>query len=147
MARSRGLGDVYKRQGRNLRIGSYGDPCAVPLKVWEKLKYFCSGRVHTGYTHQWENPENQEYKKFLMASTHNSTQSDKAHKLEWRTFETTKEPQSDDSTMVCPSVTKGITCEQCGSCNGSNNKKNISIPAHGPKNKVETLNRISLLVV
>ena len=43
-------------QGRNtqLRLGSYGDPAAIPATIWRKmLKY--NGLNHTGYTHQWHN--------------------------------------------------------------------------------------------
>jgi len=37
--------------GRALRLGAYGDPAAVPFRVWETLAARAS-RV-TGYTHQW----------------------------------------------------------------------------------------------
>ena len=38
-------------QGRMLRLGSYGDPVAAPLRVWSPLVRVASGS--TGYTHQW----------------------------------------------------------------------------------------------
>lgn len=34
-----------------VRIGSYGDPAAVPTRVWEELVK--NARNFTGYTHQW----------------------------------------------------------------------------------------------
>jgi hypothetical protein len=37
-----------------LRIGSGGDPCAVPEHVW--LPLISRVAAHTGYTHQWRNP-------------------------------------------------------------------------------------------
>lgn len=37
-------------KGRFVRLGSYGDPAAVPATVWQSLLSGASG--HTGYTHQ-----------------------------------------------------------------------------------------------
>ena len=34
-----------------IRLGSYGDPAAVPIEIWDNL---CSVAAnYTGYTHQW----------------------------------------------------------------------------------------------
>jgi hypothetical protein len=40
--------------GKPIRFGSYGDPAAVPARVWRSLRDGASG--HTGYTHQWRRP-------------------------------------------------------------------------------------------
>ena len=53
-------------QGRMLRLGSYGDPVAAPLRVWAPLVRVASGR--TGYTHQWRDGRFWRYRAFLMAS-------------------------------------------------------------------------------
>jgi hypothetical protein len=45
---------------RELRIGSYGDPAAVPINVWKNLLSYASR--WTGYTHQWRNKKFQAYK-------------------------------------------------------------------------------------
>ena len=37
--------------GRLLRLGSYGEPVAVPHEVWTPALATCAG--HTGYTHRW----------------------------------------------------------------------------------------------
>ena len=37
--------------GRAVRVGSYGDPAAVPVAVWRAL--ISQSTMHTGYTHQW----------------------------------------------------------------------------------------------
>jgi len=37
-------------QDRKVRIGTYGDPAAVPARVWTALIRHTAG--HTGYTHQ-----------------------------------------------------------------------------------------------
>lgn len=38
-------------RGRYVRLGTYGDPAAVPVYVWHALLSLSTG--HTGYTHQW----------------------------------------------------------------------------------------------
>ena len=44
---------INKFKNRLVRLGSYGDPLAVPTQVWSKLLSLSSG--FTGYTHQWSN--------------------------------------------------------------------------------------------
>jgi hypothetical protein len=39
-------------RGGMVRLGSYGDPCAVPYSVWSPVVRVASGR--TGYTHAWQ---------------------------------------------------------------------------------------------
>jgi hypothetical protein len=48
-----------------LRIGSYGDPAAVPTWVWKDLA--SDVKVMTGYTHQWKRFD-QALKLLMMAS-------------------------------------------------------------------------------
>jgi hypothetical protein len=50
--------------GSMLRLGSYGDPAAIPHDVWTALLAGVAG--HTGYTHQWR--AFPEYADILMAS-------------------------------------------------------------------------------
>ena len=52
---------------RHLRIGSYGDPAAIPIESWWRLMtYFPRG--HTGYTHQWKHPWGHSFRGILQAS-------------------------------------------------------------------------------
>ena len=39
-------------KGRKLRLGTYGDPAAAPVELWELLVSLSAG--HVGYTHQWQ---------------------------------------------------------------------------------------------
>ena len=48
--------EVLKHYRYPIRIGSYGDPTAVPFHVWEPI-ILASGS-HTGYTHAWQNCDN-----------------------------------------------------------------------------------------
>ena len=38
-------------QGRSIRLGAYGDPLAVPLRVWRNV--LRRATTWTGYTHSW----------------------------------------------------------------------------------------------
>src|SRR5690242_8647967 len=52
---------------KQVRLGSYGDPAAVPLPVWDAILEGASGWI--GYTHQWDRPANMAgYRRFCMAS-------------------------------------------------------------------------------
>ncbi|NIV33160.1 MAG: hypothetical protein GWN58_28045, partial [Anaerolineae bacterium] len=70
-------------RGRKVRVGSYGDPGAVPLWVWRDLLDGCD-KVQTGYTHQWRRfPE---LAPFCMASVDSLTEAAEAKLLGFRTF-------------------------------------------------------------
>ena len=71
-------------KGRAIRLGSYGDPAVVPMDVWMDLLSLASN--HTGYTHQWRNPDKQSYKSILMASVDTHKDIVDATALGWRQF-------------------------------------------------------------
>ena len=71
-------------QNRAIRLGSYGDPAVVPIDVWLDLLSLASN--HTGYTHQWRDPDKQNYKSILMASVDTQQDITDATKLGWRQF-------------------------------------------------------------
>ena len=50
--------------GKSVRVGSYGDPAAVPISVWRSLLE--AAPWHTGYTHAWRRFA--EFRGLLMAS-------------------------------------------------------------------------------
>ena len=123
-------------KGKQLRLGSYGDPAAIPLNVWEKLKKAAEVSSHTGYTHQWK--VYPEYGSLCMASVDNAKERNEARSLGLRTFRVRRENQRINKKMefVCPASEEGskkTTCEKCGLCNGLESKTNKSpvIIAHG----------------
>ena len=69
---------------RAIRLGSYGDPAVVPMDVCMDLLSLASN--HTGYTHQWRNPDKQSYKCILMASVDTHKDIVDATALGWRQF-------------------------------------------------------------
>lgn len=128
---------LTKLRGRMLRVGTYGDPSAIPQSAWEPL--FKAGiRGHTGYTHQWANPLGSVWIGRLMASVDNATERLNAWKQGWRTFSVlnTDETNRDAGSAVCPSSAEYIAktgrkvqCDSCGLCNGS--KASVAIKGHG----------------
>ena len=70
-------------RGRDVRLGSYGDPAAVPARVWARLVRLA--RSHTGYTHQWRACD-PALRRWLMASVETPDQLHEARALGWRTF-------------------------------------------------------------
>ena len=115
---------------RMVRLGSYGDPAAVPTQVWAMFTQGTKG--WTGYTHQWATAS--DLKPYTMASC--ETEEDRAEAIlqGWRTFRV----KTDDmpllkNEVVCPATTVGLSCEACGSCKGTTGqaKGTIVINVHG----------------
>jgi hypothetical protein len=128
---------LSKLRGRMLRLGTYGDPAAIPQSAWEPLlNAGISG--YTGYTHQWQNKLGNVWIGRLMASVDNATERLKAWKCGWKTFTVlnTSETHTDAKSATCPSskeyeqkIGKKIQCADCKLCNGS--KANVAIQGHG----------------
>ena len=127
---------VYKRgtmadlPDRPVRMGAYGDPCAVPWEVWEGIT---DRKVWTGYTHQWRQPFAAPFRDVLMASCDSVADMAEAAANGWRAFLVTPaNADRPDGTITCPSETHGTQCADCGLCKGAAipNAPNISIPAH-----------------
>lgn len=123
-------------RGRQVRLGTYGDPMAVPADVWMGLISQAAG--HTGYTHQWANETllNSKYlymtqynpiRSLCMASVDSDDEASDARFENWRTF---RVRTADDEWMgrdefTCPASaeyeqTHGNkkTCSTCMACNG-----------------------------
>jgi len=106
-------------KGRMVRLGSYGDPSAVPQHVWDALLVDSVG--HTGYTH-WHNT-NTDYSR-LMFSADNRYDAIKAHSEGKRTFRvipvaTWKEHGKESmlqQEILCPASNEAgnkVTCIDC----------------------------------
>lgn len=118
---------------RDVRIGTYGDPYAAPVKIWEELLRFALG--WTGYTHQWRTAAS--LKDICMASVDSQAERQEASAVGWRTFRITfeGEPLSKGNEVNCPSD-KGVQCADCMLCGGSVVKaKSIAIIGHGSGKK------------
>ncbi len=118
---------------RTVRLGSYGDPGAVPMSVWETVL----DRVTdlSGYTHLWRKFPT--LSAFCMASCDSESDRDEAKALGFRTFRVRgKEEPKLAGEGHCPAsaeMGKSIQCAQCLLCGGAKSKAkaDITIIAHG----------------
>jgi hypothetical protein len=136
--------EVLKRYRYPLRIGSYGDPTAVPFDVWKPI-ISASGK-HTGYTHQWfSNNCDLRWQKYLMASVQSLAEAGIAQNKGWRTYRimTPDAPLSDNEILCRHTEDEIIKCEFCMLCNGSSNKPNIADRVHGLNWKVSNFVKYS----
>jgi hypothetical protein len=116
-------------KGELIRLGSYGDPAAVPFELWEDITRYSKG--HTGYTHQWRNCDKR-FARLCMASADTIEDRKAAQALGYRVFGIGDKKSKDE--VVCPATTPAkLSCAECMACGGlaSKAKANITIPLHG----------------
>lgn len=118
---------------RAVRLGAYGDPVALPFALVETIALYA--RRYTGYTHQWRRKGAQKYRRYLMASVETEEGLNKARGMGWRTFRV-RGPEDEimPGEIDCPHYTHGVTCIECGLCDGwgtSRNRKDIVVEVHG----------------
>jgi hypothetical protein len=126
---------------RMVRLGTYGDPLAVPASVWGNLLLNSAG--HTGYTHQHN--ANSDYSR-VMYSADTASEAIQAHAQGKRTFRVIPVKAYTDALstghtallnneILCPASAEAgykATCDKCKLCTGSSIKaKSIAIVAHG----------------
>ena len=127
----------YLLYGRKIRFGSYGDPYAVPIKIWQLLKELSI--MHTGYSHQFmQRYYSDSHKGLFMASCDTAKEREIAKSLGNRTFRQGK--SIDDiapDEVLCPASKEGgfrTTCDNCLLCTGNTKKaKDVYIVSHGPR--------------
>lgn len=133
--------DIAQRYlvGRPIRLGSYGDPAAVPEEVWRNLFRVARTTRWTGYTHQWR--KRPDLKDLCMASCDSIAEAAEAIANGWRPF-VVLSGSSDASalpmrTIPCPASAENprTTCDRCTLCAGSSERTArapaITIQAHG----------------
>ena len=121
--------------GRMVRLGTYGDPAAVPRYVWDALLLNANG--HTGYTHQWKTGKSDAVMEYCMASADTKEERVLAKSLGFRTFRVMSDKeQLQIGEFSCPASEeqgKRKTCAECGACSGGVNsrKADPAIVVHG----------------
>lgn len=123
--------------GERLRIGAYGDPAAVPLRVWKTLLDGLAG--WTGYTHQWRTCA-PGYRRFLMASVDSTLEQFEAVAKGWRTFRVRRfGDQVLGDEVICPASDEGgrrTDCHACSLCQGAARRaKSVAILPHGQRTR------------
>ena len=134
--------EILKRYRFPIRIGSYGDPTAVPFDVWEPI-ISASGR-YTGYTHQFHKCDSR-WKQYLMASVQSESEACIAQSQGWRTFRiiAPDTPLSENEILCSHTQDDRIQCETCLLCDGASSKPNIADRVHGLKWKVSNFVKYS----
>lgn len=124
---------------RMVRLGTYGDPAAVPEQVWTDLLAEAAG--HTGYTHQHQHP-GADYAR-MMYSADTAAEAAAAQAKGYRTFRVVPVQQWQQqgraallkTEALCPASAEAgrkATCIQCKLCTGSTSAaRSIAIVAHG----------------
>lgn len=133
-------------QGKNVRLGTYGDPAAVNPTLWNNLLSGASS--WTGYSHQMEARGAAYNPRQMMASADNPRQAQQYHAQGYRTFrviplqvwQEAGKGSLLQNEILCPasaeSNAQGVTCERCKLCQGSSiEAKSIAIVAHGTGKK------------
>jgi hypothetical protein len=116
-------------ENRMVRFGSYGDPYAAPIALWEAMASKALG--WTGYSHQWR-IAGTAWAKLVMASADSLADMLEAHAKGYRTFRVTAKPFENVKGVeaICPaSKEKGALtdCATCRACMGTSGKARVSI--------------------
>ena len=122
--------------GLAFRIGTYGDPSAIPFQVWRAATL--GAAAINGYTHQWKQARFSAFRTLCMASADSVADVDQAHAAGWRTFRVRTRAESilAGREVICPASSeagKRTTCAACRACGGTSAKARASIVivAHG----------------
>lgn len=129
---ARGVAPREIGRGRQLRLGAYGDPGAVPTRVWAELTKEAEG--WTGYTHAWRRRPS--LKPFVMASVESLVGAAFARARGWRTFRVYRNAGPVRGLEIeCPASAEmghRVQCSDCMLCAGTSRPaKSITIRAHG----------------
>ena len=121
--------------GRIVRVGTYGDPAAVPSYIWDSLLSQCDG--HMAYSHQSAIASADFRADIMMQSAETETEARAAWANGARTFRVVKSVSDivKGAEILCPASAEAgyrTNCNACKLCGGSSIKaKSIAIPAHG----------------
>jgi hypothetical protein len=135
--------------GRSVRLGAWGDPAAVPARVWRSL--LGTAKSHTGYSHSWKGRP--DLRGLVMASVDSPEERDRARAAGFRTFRVSLDGAPGPGEIVCPASAEAgfrTDCNRCGLCDGSrgpnDRRASIVIKAHGSASKVGALARWAISV-
>lgn len=105
-----------------VRLGTYGDPAAAPVQVWERITRYAAGR--RGYTHQWNRPgfDAAAWARLVMASADSIDEAAHANLLGMRVFRVSIGVDKQPGETICPASAEGgkkSTCAKCTLCAGT----------------------------
>ena len=130
--------------GRDVRLGAYGDPAALPITWLDNAMSDADG--WNGYTHQWRTCS-PEYAQYCMASIDRPCDTIAAELLGYRAFVARlpgeEMPETKRRAAVCPSDTAvhgkaKASCADCLGCGGTGGRGTThrTITVHGTGYKI-----------
>lgn len=118
-------------RARSIRWGAYGDPGLLPPSIVDSVN--CLAVSHTGYTHQWRDPQTGgQFVGVFQASCDGLLDYLDATALGWKTFTVVKKGVTPDYARQCPATVANsqAQCITCKLCDGA--RSDIFVHAHGP---------------
>jgi len=121
-------------RGRRLRLGTYGDPAAAPVGLWQLLVSLADG--HVGYSHQWQTIgfDVAAWAPLVMASVDSAAEAEQAAALGMRYFRVSIGVDRQPLEVSCPASAEGgrkAQCSDCMLCGGTAKQaRNIVIADH-----------------
>lgn len=108
--------------GKIVRLGTYGDPAAAPVHMWQAITANAAGR--RGYTHQWQadNFDHALWAPLVMASADSIDEAAQANLFGMRVFRVSVGVDLQPAETICPASAEGgrrTTCEKCILCSGT----------------------------
>lgn len=137
--------DTSKLRNEILRVGSWGDPAAIPYDVWANLlRRTQLAAKFTGYTHQWRNCD-PAFASICMASVETLEDAALAQSMGYKTFRVKEanEPKQPNETM-CLNQTIGTNCKNCLLCNTASG--DIAIDVHGNTRAVKKYREFRMIL-
>ena len=125
--------------GRKVRLGTYGDPAAAPVGMWQTITADAAGIV--GYSHQWQavNFDHAAWAPLVMASADNIDEAAQANLYGMRVFRVSVGVEKQPSETTCPASAEGgrkATCDTCMLCGGTTKSaRDIVIADHAVGHK------------
>jgi hypothetical protein len=109
-------------------LGSYGNPSAAPLAMWQAVTAEASGR--TGYIHNWRDAD-PTWSQLVMASAESPADAAEAHARGYRTFRVRAAMEALQAREIaCPASKEAgfkTNCASCLACGGHSAKARVNI--------------------
>lgn len=120
--------------GRKIRLGTYGDPAAAPVRMWQEITADAAGIV--GYSHQWQavHFDHAAWAPLVMASADSIDEAAQANLYGMRVFRVSVGVDKQAGETTCPASAEGgrkATCDACMLCGGTSKQaRDIVIADH-----------------
>lgn len=125
--------------GRKVRLGTYGDPAAAPVAMWQEILADTAG--HVGYSHQWQavDFDHAAWSPLVMASADTADEAAQANLHGMRVFRVSVGVEKQAGESTCPASAEGgkkATCDRCMLCGGTSKAaRDIVIADHAAGHK------------